>query len=387
MNSKAPIQISNKGFTLIELIVGMMISTIIGGLALALFTNASTSFKDDKKGIETNQNLSAILDIIGNDIKQAGEQITDSNFPVLKISQVSGNANASTLTVRRAIFDNTLTVCGQIAKTTNPSSILVADNSQVGSSANCGTATANMNTMASPNLPKTLRQWRNLRCKQDDLNATYPDDSTQTTDYCSTTTAQKALEQLRGAVSDGSGHIRTFTYTSDATNSVAEILPTTNTAGATQYKINISGISADPTYDYNVGSPIYLIEERTYALNTTTGELTLSVNGGTPDTLIKGIEKFKVSSRVYKDPATKEPEPSPSPSTDRCGTTVPDSGYLCKFNDTQVNNWKTLAGVKIELQAKDPNGRTTTSTPPLTADDIAKLSSAAEFFPRNILSK
>ncbi len=105
MNSKARTLTSNKGFTLIELIVGMVITTIIGGLALTFFVNSSQMFRADKNNIETNQNLSAILDIIGNDIKQAGEQITDSNFPVVQIIPVGGNSKASKIIIRRSLAE------------------------------------------------------------------------------------------------------------------------------------------------------------------------------------------------------------------------------------------------------------------------------------------
>lgn len=361
MNSKAPIQISNKGFTLIELIVGMVITTIISGLALVMFTNSSTTFRNDKKNIETNQNFSAILDIIGNDIKQAGEQIADSNFPVVTISQVGGNANASTITVRRAL-DNTLPLCIAIPSGTSPASItkvIVADSTISG---NC---TPTINTTATPNLPTTLRAWRDLRCKVDN-----PNSSPTNGDYCD----GNSSEVLRAAISDNNGHIFAFNYTGEAQNP----------SNTNQYQITAAGITNAPTYSYGVGSPVYLIEERTYALNITTGELTLSVNGGAAETLIKGIDKFKVSTRVYRDPIAKEIETSPSPSSDVCGASAPDNGYLCQFNDTQVNNWKTLAGVKVELQAKDPNGKASAS---LTTEEKLKLSSAAEFFPRNTLSR
>jgi hypothetical protein len=47
-------------------------------------------------------------------------------------------------------------------------------------------------------------------------------------------------------------------------------------------------------------------------------------------------------------------------------------------------NWKTLAGIKVELQAKyDSAGGSATAS----ATDAAKLSAKAEFFPRNVLSK
>ena len=53
-----------KGFTLLELIIGLSIMLIVGGLAMNAFVQASISFNRDQKSINSNQNLSAILEVI-----------------------------------------------------------------------------------------------------------------------------------------------------------------------------------------------------------------------------------------------------------------------------------------------------------------------------------
>ena len=70
-------------------------------------------------------------------------------------------------------------------------------------------------------------------------------------------------------------------------------------------------------------------------------------------------------------------------------TTDPNSPqYICKFNynastDPAIN-WKTLAGIKVELKAEyDSTGGSATES----STDAARLSAKAEFFPRNVLSK
>ena len=85
-----------KGFTLIELIVGLLIMSIVIGLAINAFVGVNKDFSKDKKDIESSQNLSAILELIGNDIKQAGEGINDNNFPVIEFSFDFNNTTAST---------------------------------------------------------------------------------------------------------------------------------------------------------------------------------------------------------------------------------------------------------------------------------------------------
>jgi hypothetical protein len=111
------------------------------------------------------------------------------------------------------------------------------------------------------------------------------------------------------------------------------------------------------------------------------GTLKVSVDGGTTfETLMKGIAKFKVSARLYSDTTTKSINTTPDKACDD------DPNYACIFSaaSTAGYNWKNVAGIKIELQAKyDSKGQSATPSD----KDIDKLSASAEFFPRNVLSK
>ena len=70
--SKAPK--SSKGFTLIELIVGMSIMLIVGGLAMNAFIQASTTFNKDKKSIDSSQSMSVILEMIRSEERRVGKE-------------------------------------------------------------------------------------------------------------------------------------------------------------------------------------------------------------------------------------------------------------------------------------------------------------------------
>ncbi len=386
---KVLIQTSSKGFTLLELIVGMVITLIIGGLAMNAFIDASNMFRDDKRNIDNNQNMSAILEMIGNDIKQSGEQINDANFPTVEIKDniIAGTVvtASSTIIVRRALI-SPLTLCQTIPANVNPlpTTLLVADSTLTGATS-CAPGT--LTTTTSPttiNRPSALIEARRYRCKLDDINANYT--AISTTDYCRTTKPTPAsadLEQVWAAISDGNGRIRIFSYNDDI-----EV-----TAGS-KYSISVglfdNGTSTMSATDsrntgvaYNTGSPIYLIEERRYTLDND-GNLKVSVDGGANfSTLIKGISRFKVSAKLYSDTTTRAIETAPA---NGC---VGDTQYTCKFNFNTATtdsayNWKTLAGVKVELQAKyDSTGRSETAS----TKDLEKLSAIAEFFPRNVLSK
>ncbi len=378
---------SNQGFTLIELIVGLSIMLIVGGLAMNAFIEASTTFNKDKKSIDSSQNMSAILEIIGNDIRQAGEQINESTFPVVEFAlNTDSNAapKSSKITIRRGLVAQ-LTLCKQIpANAPLPTTLIVADNDPAITETNCKTSPI----PPSPNRPSALRLARNYRCHLDDL-APYkePDPDTDLCLSSKPSSSSADLEKVRAVVSDSAGHIRTFSYTDD----------NEETPNA-KYSITVKNDDSEArnkTVLYDIGRAIYLIEERVYTLtkdidNPNNFNLMLSIDGGLPTTLVKKIAKFSVSARVYSDTTTKAVATAPADPCAAANTQfVPNPQYTCKFNANNTSadpayDWKTLAGIKVELEAKyDGTGQSATAS----TKDREKLYAASEFFPRNVLSK
>jgi prepilin-type N-terminal cleavage/methylation domain-containing protein len=490
---------SNKGFTLIELIVGMSIMLIVGGLAMNALVQSSSSFNKDKQRIDSSQSMSAILEMIGNDIKQSGENISDNNFPTIEFNIADATLDptlkpgSSKIIVRRALL-SPLALCDS-AFTSTSTVITVADNDPAVTSttngANCDVATSSsqlsvyrvtpppvlpvtvpptvvpttyyppttitnpypLTTDATPplllKLPLALRKLRDYRCELDNLNPTtgYNDAANAGTDFCDGVSSEKS----RIAVSNSSGQFLFF-------NQTGEIVPTTNTADTVaatgtvstkKYQIavntNFTRVdAADTTVDpaiannakngvstvmYPIGSPIYVIEERIYTLSTN-GNLQLSVNGAAPKTLVKKIEKFIVSAKTYSNSTDRIINPKPagstvnpvttsttaltttnpicySPVTPVAAVTNPQAAdatetnpqYICKFNYftgvavADKADWKTLAGIKVEIQTKyDGTGQEAEATDPLldsaqVKESKKKLYAASEFFPRNVLSK
>jgi prepilin-type N-terminal cleavage/methylation domain-containing protein len=393
----------NKGFTLLELSVSMVIFSIVGGLALNSLVASSKSFSDDKKNIESSQNLSAALGIIGNDVKQAGEQIRgDDLFPAIELQQEpsvtlpdGSPVRRSTLVVRSAVVTSALTLCADIPSGTAAglTSLVVRDTTlPVGTNPGCS-----QNPAASAT-PSPLRSAVNYRCELGDRNFNF----NPALDSCAAIPANPTLQNVLLAVSRQDGNICMFRYTGE------------NLAfSPSQSRLNVTPLATCANgVDYNTNLPIYLIEERRYTLDTS-GNLQVSVNGGAPSTLIGGIATFKVSARGYRVTA-----PGITPVVtieDRIidGTgggagfactaadevsmgagTQSDPNYACRLNfGNNVANWKWIAGIRIELQARyDSAGRTNYTSAQLTDpntnnQEILKLRAAAEFFPRNVLSR
>ncbi len=431
---------ADKGFTLLELIFGLTIMVIVGGLAMNAFISASSDFNKDKKSIDSSQNLSAILEMIGNDIKQSGELISDSSFPTIEFAPNTDSGSmsgSSKVIIRRAVSDP-LTLCQSIAANTDPTTLttlLVADTTAttVAASANCNArttdnpllvvrpatvyptspATTLPGTKLALTLPVVLRKARDYRCKLDELNPTVAYDSSTRVaqDFCDSS----ALEKVRIAVSDKGGRMLIFNQTDEtadggntadtvSTGVVKKYSITVQATGTVDYDKGMSQATIDTntknkTVAYNIGSPIYLLEERVYSL-TSAGEFQVSVNGKAPATLIKKIANFRVSARGYTN--ATDGAVNPTPAADVCTNTAPFADqpatvaatadapqYICKFNYNDLTsdpamNWKMIAGIKIELHAKY-DGVGGSAAP--TTNDAEKLKAAAEYFPRNVLSK
>jgi prepilin-type N-terminal cleavage/methylation domain-containing protein len=454
---KAITRTSNKGFTLLELLIGMIITLIIGGLAMQAFINASATFSKDKKTIDSNQNMSAVLEIIGNDIRQAGENISESTFPVIEFnianaSETTLMSGSSKIIIRRALSDP-LTLCQSIPITPLPTSLTtltVADNTLTGdNSKNCNVGTTTSQLLGSrPSksytlpistaapvpvtfatlFPNALRKARDYRCQIDEPNPTTPYDSDSAAnviaDFCGSPNA--ALEKVRVAIADKSGHILIFNETGEAAlsgNTTDDYIPTSTNPIIKKYGITVNTVGLDAStaanntkneaVPYDIGSPIYLIEERVYTLDKD-GNLQVSIDGGKASTLIKRIGKFNVSARRYTNTTDRVINPTPAAfaapatrgdvlSADICterptSPTIQNPEYICKFNyNTAVGDaamsWKLIAGIRINLQAKydGTGGVSETSTAPADVAAVAaakeKLSATAEFFPRNVLSK
>jgi prepilin-type N-terminal cleavage/methylation domain-containing protein len=480
IHNSSKVDNSKQGFTLIELIVGLLMMVIVSSLALNAFVNASTSFNKDKKNIESNQNLTAVLEIIGNDIRQSGENISDSNFPTIEFqiasaAETSLMSGSSKIIVRRALLSS-LTLCESIAvnqSITAGTKLAVADNlkATVNSSVNCDVGTSSsplsvyrvstvvtnpapptttpptvtsIETYYPPSstlnpypvapaplalkLPLALRKVRDYRCNTNP-NIVYDSATNVGTDFCDP--AATNTKKLRIAVSNQKGQVLIFNQTDEVAATTSDTVinedATNTTTSAKKYQITLGQTSpaiplvtgntvatgdavaknttniAVPytvttpatTIAYPIGSPIYVIEERVYTL-TSDNKLQLSINGESPETLVKKIDNFRVSARTYTN--SKDRIVQPTPTANVCTDGAPFAAqptspgvdtpkYVCQFNyftGTGTVEWKTLAGIKVEIQAKyDSSGGSATPS----TQDTNKSYAAAEYFPRNVLSK
>ncbi len=435
---KVLLQISNKGFTMLELIIGLSILLLISGLTLNALNQASDALSKDKKNIDSSQSISAVLELIGNDVKQAGEFIRqDSSFPAIVLSQnatptlpikrsgtVVAASASSTLIVRRALTANPLTLCANVptGTATTVTRIVVGDTTVSPGACNplaAATAAPPANAFLNPLVSTSpILQAKNYRCELGDPNLTYDPAQDSCVAAAASMNNNTSLQRVLVAISDNAGNICVFNYTGEDTSNPA------------QYKLIVTAISSNcnntVAYNYNATTPtpVYLIEERRYNLDAN-NNLTLATDGGvstTPPTLMSGIAKFKVSARAYKVDATVTPaitlndrviQPTGllAGAGSACTTAGVDDGvsmpvgtatatdptYACRLNvGANPAKWNEIAGVRIEMESRYGSTGINISNNPLTnylyalnnrPEDIEKLQAAAEYFPRNVLSK
>ncbi|PSB05166.1 PilW family protein [Merismopedia glauca] len=228
------IQNSSKGLTLIELIVSLIIGGILLSLTLSLLVSNRKLYVEDLARTEVNQNLRATLDIIGTDLKQAGERISEENFPVIEVN------NSSDLTIRLNLSLPILRTCQNVS---------------------AGTTTANNIPVTCSNTNDDVQQWQTYRCSLD--GETGCQGNTQ--------------ERVRAFIHDGNGNGEYFTYASEDT---------------TNLSINRLNDGTPWQRNYSANSTVYILEEHRYQL--VDHKMKLIIDGSKTLNIVNSIDSFDV---------------------------------------------------------------------------------------------
>ncbi|RIL06987.1 MAG: hypothetical protein DCC75_10390 [Proteobacteria bacterium] len=127
MKRKLFSQDSDRGFSITELLVAAFLSLAILGMGLSATITNRNLYTRDVVSTRINQNLRAAFDIIGMNVRQAGEAL-DGFFPAIEI-QDGTSGLPDTLILRRNLYENeVLNVCQNLTSGTSSSNILVAYN-------------------------------------------------------------------------------------------------------------------------------------------------------------------------------------------------------------------------------------------------------------------
>ena len=115
----------DKGFTLVELLVAMMLGAMMAGMSLVAILSQRRLYQYDLTKTRLNQDLRSAMDLLGTNIREAGENLP-ATFPSVEI--VDGGVSPDELILRRSLLDEVLKLCQPIAASSS-GSIYFADSS------------------------------------------------------------------------------------------------------------------------------------------------------------------------------------------------------------------------------------------------------------------
>ncbi len=117
------------GFTLLELLVAAALGLLITALALSTTLATRSVLGRDTVRTRLNQDLRGSLDVMGADIREAGENLA-SSFPAVEITD-GANGDPDTLTVRRNLLAEVLTLCQDITSGSTNTQVVYATSGSV----------------------------------------------------------------------------------------------------------------------------------------------------------------------------------------------------------------------------------------------------------------
>lgn len=106
------------GFTLVELLLALVLGTLILGISLRLVLSERTVYRLDQQRTGANQGARAALDLLGADIRQAGERLPMDLSPVV--------VRPGLLITRRNLLDAVLALCDNINAGSSQDVVFVA---------------------------------------------------------------------------------------------------------------------------------------------------------------------------------------------------------------------------------------------------------------------
>jgi hypothetical protein len=322
-------RISDKGFTILEMMVGIAMTLTVSALALAALSNAESGFSRDKNKIEGGQKLSSVLDIIGRDIVQAGEQINEARFPVIQV--IPDSSRGSRLIVYRG-EEEALSTCNAIAAGTPTTTLSVASTDAAIRLTNpsCNVTTASYTT--------EVQAWITKRTAADNPTP----------------------NQLQFILHNGQGNIQHGIWTGQSNSNAFQ------TVDLTTEEFTPSG-----TVTFPVRSTAYLVEKREYLI--CGDELKVRVNGD-----LASENNCNLAGSVaspFQTIATKINRMNVTLTTATTASPTPADSLNTSFPTTTLN-WRNLRGVSISITAANPD----------TGGGGQDILASGRFYPRNILS-
>lgn len=324
---------SYKGVTLGELLIGSLVSSVIISLGFMGFSWSRQIYLQDQQSNDINQTLRSVFEVVGSDIRQAGEGFAeDPNFPSLVISENSGN---SEIAIRRSLLTGSLPVCRQVVSGTSDAVVVV---DETGSIAGCDVIDDDNNGW-----PDNLESWREYRVSN---GAT-----------------------IRAFIYDGTGNGEFFDYNGEETFATdgSSVMPSPDVVASAS--ITTHSHTWANTYEANGSSRIYLIEERRYRLRNNNLELVIDDDESQTSSIVGNLESFEIITHIQQDLSTD------SSQRYTCTIIPPEDSTSCDATLPNPYVWSQIRFIEIKPKVLISN--------PLSAVETEQ---SQKVFPRNILN-
>lgn len=379
------------GFTLLELTVASVVSLTILSLSMGMMTEQRRQILGDRTRAGVNDNLRIASDLIGFDIKQAGERLeSDTELPGISI--IAGDSAAvpptrDRLILQRQLLSEKLTACQTIsagAGGTTSIDVSVIPTATPGSGIDACPYSYTSPSGGEPSTTLTtlkptenLRAWRTYRCEQGVPFAGITDPcaragaipASPATSNCRQlggTDDECSWAYIRDPINDR-GEFFLYSFESSGTCSYS-----TYSARTCQKIHRADGSTWQNTYTYDPTKSkaeqpqLYFLEQREYRL--------------TPDTDTSRTDDYVLELLINGQPATR----IANQFTNFQARASLSSGLASNFNQYLKfdTDWQNLQGVQITFTSINPNAD-------LLKDNSTSsfLTLTSQFLPRNTLSQ
>ena len=285
IKSRPSIRRLSSGLTVVELLVAVVVGLIVIGAAFAVAVSSRDLLQADQARTSANQNLRGALDIIGTDVRIAGERLTGRGAPSIAAVVIN---NGKELTLRRNILEEALPVCEDTSGGNPVTVSLIPPNPTISVYPQCdnsGPRNKNVDEM-----PDDLEVWKKHREDNGDSVLAY------------------IFANARGG--------EFFTYNAESSSGAG-------------YSVQRSGGSWGKSYKVSEETNLYILDERRYRLRDSVLELIVNGDEGEDDILkvVNNVTDFQVRA-VMRD-----------------GTEVTN---LSNTNTTR-EDWKSVSAIRVTL--------------------------------------
>ncbi|MBF2058019.1 MAG: prepilin-type N-terminal cleavage/methylation domain-containing protein [Cyanobacterium sp. T60_A2020_053] len=346
---------SQQGITMIEMIASMLISSLVVAFAFNGFAYYRQSFLRDQSRNRVNQSFGGVSTLIGPDILQIGEGLTDDpRFPAVEVRQtpIPGTdpvENSSEILIRKAVITDSLPLCADITAGTS-TNVLIFDDTG-GGEPGC-----DLIDNDGDGVPDLLANWSRNR--------------------------QTRGGTVRAYIYDGASDWEFFDYTGEITqDGSGNVITPSGSNPAELALLTTNSHTWANNYSASGSSKIYIIEERLYRLSRSAGEesgtlqLIVDRNTANPLDLASNIENFEILINVAED--------AQATTTFNCTVIPPTVQAHCPdYTNFADYSWAQIQDIQV------------TTTLNLDDEDLPQnvefreedLRLTEKFFPRNVFS-